>query len=285
MYNVTVTNNHLCGLQFVSRLINMCAMTAEYFPLYRDIWKYTCSLRSAFQTEHILSLELTFNMSSTWQDTKEGLERTPWAGCLVNSCNPSSVSEGTESCAHKSCNRSRQPQTPLSPRTRTGTPGANKTNVFILNGKPRGVYQDEGSAASGAALFVPLYFNKHQTQTRLGASSLQNVREGSAISHNKWAHANSGVFTMHNSVFGEHCSDAGRWYAIILKSIRIRARAGRCATAALSAAFVFPVQALRKERSRNNNHRRMLHVSDWFLHCTEDNNSKCKIWIVLYSSI
>lgn len=98
-------------------------------------------------------------------------------------------------------------KTPLSPRTRTGT---NKTNVFILNGKPRGVYQDEGSAASGAALFVPLYFNKHQTQTRLGASSLQNVREGSTISHNKWAHANSGVFTMHNSVFGEHCADAGR---------------------------------------------------------------------------
>ncbi len=144
--------------------------------------------------------------------------------------------------AHKSCDRSRQPQTPLSPRTRTGTRGANKTNVFILNRKPRGVYQDEGSAASGAALFVPLYFNKHQTQTRLGASSLQNVREGSAISHNKWAHANSGVFTMHNSVFGEHCADAGRWYAIILKSIRIRARAGRCAAAALSAAFVFTAQ-------------------------------------------
>lgn len=144
--------------------------------------------------------------------------------------------------AHKSCDRSRQLQTPLSPRTRTGTPGANKTNVFILNRKPRGVYQDEGSATSGAALFVPLYFNKHQTQTRLGASSLQNVREGSAISHNKWAHANSGVFTMHNSVFGEHCADAGRWYAIILKSIRIRARSGRCATAALSAAFVFTAQ-------------------------------------------
>lgn len=141
------------------------------------------------------------------------------SGRLVNSCNPSSVSwEGRD---HKSCDRSRKPKTPLSPRTRTGT---NKTNVFILNGKPRGVYQDEGSAASGAALFVPLYFNKHQTQTRLGASSLQNVREGSAISHNKWAHANSGVFTMHNSVFGEHCADAGRWYAIILKSIRIRAR-------------------------------------------------------------
>lgn len=215
MCNVIVCNNHLCRLQFVSRLINLCAMTAGYFPLYRDIWKYTCSLRSAFQTEYILSLELTFNMverplNFTWQDTNEGLERTPRAGRLVNSCNPSSVLEGTESRAHKSCDRSRQPQTPLSPRTRTGTPGANKTNVFILNGKPRGVYQDEGSAASGAALFVPLYFNKHQTQTRLGASSLQNVREGSAISHNKWAHANSGVFTMHNSVFGEHCSDAGR---------------------------------------------------------------------------
>ncbi len=169
----------------------------------------------------------------------------------------------------------RSKQAALSPRTRTGTRGANKTNVFILSRKPRGVYQEERSAASGAALFVPLYFNKHQTQTRLGASSLQNVREGSAISHNKWAHANSGVFTMHNSVFGKHCADARGWYAIILKSIRIRARAGRCATAALSAAFVFTAPE-EHMRSRNNNHA----ASYVLLHDhTKENHSQLKMWI------
>lgn len=56
-----------------------CAMTAGYFPIELA---YTCSLRSALQTKHILSLELKFNMvecllSSTWQGTNEGLGRAP----------------------------------------------------------------------------------------------------------------------------------------------------------------------------------------------------------------
>ena len=68
-----------------------------------------------------------------------------------------------------------------------------------------------------SAAWLFWYFNKYQAQTRLGASSLQNVSEGSAITHNKWSYANSGDFAMHKSLFGVHHGDAVCWYAIILK--------------------------------------------------------------------
>jgi len=47
--------------------------------------EYTRSLHSALETEHILSLELKFNMvecllSSTWQGTNEGSGRAPGVG-------------------------------------------------------------------------------------------------------------------------------------------------------------------------------------------------------------
>lgn len=45
-------------------------------------------------------------------------------------------------------------------------------------------------------------------QTRLGTSSLRNVSEGSTITHNKWAYANTGLFVMHKSLFGAHGGDA-----------------------------------------------------------------------------
>jgi len=75
---------------------------------------------------------------------------------------------------------------------------------------------------------------------------------------------------MHNSVFGEHCADAGCWYAIILKSIRIRARHRDP-----ERAFVFTGTHAGAEK----NHPGIIimsHVSDGR---TEENNSKCKRWI------
>lgn len=101
-----------------------------------------------------------------------------------------------------------------------------------------------GRAASGMASSPHPYFNKHQAQTRLGASSLRNVSNGSAITHNKWAYANSGVCAMHKSVFGECSSDTTCWYAIILKSIKVEVQTGL--QAAPDHAFVFSGYCSRK---------------------------------------
>lgn len=94
-------------------------------------------------------------------------------------------------------------QTPFSPQTWTGTPGTYKTNVFILNRKHYlGLSGHREEQPVAWVLSYPYIFNKHHAQTRLGASSLQNVKEGSIITHNKWAYANSGVCAMHKLVFG-----------------------------------------------------------------------------------
>lgn len=100
-------------------------------------------------------------------------------------------------------------------------PVCHKTNVFIFvtkNTSPIRTWPELWTSV--ASLFW--YFNKYRAQTRLGASSLRNVSEGSAITHNKWAYANTGGFVMHKSLFGVHHGDAVCWYAIILKSIKVQ---------------------------------------------------------------
>lgn len=93
---------------------------------------------------------------------------------------------------------------------------------FYICNQKHNTYQDAAGAALDMGSLTILYFNKYQTQTRLGASSLRNVSEGSTITHNKWAYANTGLFVMHKSLFGVHGSDAVCWYAIILKSIKVQ---------------------------------------------------------------
>ena len=80
--------------------------------------------------------------------------------------------------------------------------------MYLFLAEKQNAYQAAGSVAFGAASSARRYFNKHQTRTRLGASSLRNVKEGSAITHNKWAYANGGVFAMHKSLFGSRRGDA-----------------------------------------------------------------------------
>lgn len=79
---------------------------------------------------------------------------------------------------------------------------------FYICNQKHNTYQDAAGAALDIGSLTILYFNKYQTQTRLGASSLRNVSEGSTITHNKWAYANTGLFVMHKSLFGVHGSDA-----------------------------------------------------------------------------
>lgn len=117
----------------------------------------------------------------------------------------------------------------LSPRTarRTQThpasqPARHKTNVFIFVTKNTTPIRTWPALLWTSAAWLFWYFNKYQAQTRLGTSSLRNVSEGSTITHNKWAYANTGVFAMHKSLFGVHHSDAVCWYAIILKSIKVQ---------------------------------------------------------------
>lgn len=79
--------------------------------------------------------------------------------------------------------------------------------IYICNQKP--VLSEHGQSCFENQLPDYFwYFNKYQAQTRLGASSLRNVSEGSAITHNKWAYANSRVFAIHASLFGVHHRDA-----------------------------------------------------------------------------
>ena len=95
---------------------------------------------------------------------------------------------------------------PLSPRTGTvqshSQPATRQMYLFETQ-TPIRLWAARTLRPSASPLFW--YFNKYQAQTRLGASSLRNVSEGSAITHNKWAYANSGVFAMHKSLFGARC--------------------------------------------------------------------------------
>lgn len=115
---------------------------------------------------------------------------------------------------------------PLTPRWRLPRPvsqsaGRHKTNVSIFVTKNTTPIRMRPERLWTLAVWL-FCFNKYQTQTRLGASSLRNVSEGSTITHNKWAYANAGLFVMHKSLFGVHGSDAVCWYAIILKSIKVQ---------------------------------------------------------------
>lgn len=101
-------------------------------------------------------------------------------------------------------------------------PACHKTNVFLFVTKNTTAIRTWSVLLWTAPAWLFWYFNKYQAQTRLGSSSLRNVSEGSAITHNKWAYANSGVFAMHKSLFGVLHSDAVCWYAIILKSIKVQ---------------------------------------------------------------
>lgn len=112
-------------------------------------------------------------------------------------------------------------RTQTHPASQPASPPQDKC-IYICNQK-HGRLSGHGQHCfwtSAAWLFW--YFNKYQAQTRLGASSLRNVSEGSAITHNKWAYANTRVFAMHKSLFGVHHGDAVCWYAIILKSIKVQ---------------------------------------------------------------
>lgn len=156
------------------------------------------------------------------------LSIVPRTGRSVNSCIPSSVGGRIINQTIEAGSR-RHPLT-------SDTDEKHKQDkcIYFEEESTRGL-SGRWECGHWRALFVLLYFNKHQIQTRLGDFSFQNVRAGSAISHNKWAHAKRGIFTMQNSVFGEHCADAGLWYAIILKSIKSPTWNGRFSTAA----FVF----------------------------------------------
>lgn len=79
---------------------------------------------------------------------------------------------------------------------------------FYICNQKHNTYRDAAGAALDIGSLTILCFNKYQTQTRLGASGLRNVSEGSTITHNKWAYANTGLFVMHKSLFGVHGSDA-----------------------------------------------------------------------------
>lgn len=126
----------------------------------------------------------------------------------------------------KSCEWGRQPQDSSHLGQRVGhrrtQPARHKTNVSIFVTKNTTPIRTWPELLWTSAAWLFWYFNKYQAQTRLGASSLRNVSEGSAITHNKWAYANTGVFVMHKSLFGVHHGDAVCWYAIILKSIKVQ---------------------------------------------------------------
>lgn len=113
---------------------------------------------------------------------------------------------------------------PRTPRWRLPHPVSRspQDKCFYICNQKHNTYQDAAGAALDIGSLTILCFNKYQTQTRLGTSSLRNVSEGSTITHNKWAYANTGLFVMHKSLFGVHGSDAVCWYAIILKSIKVQ---------------------------------------------------------------
>lgn len=127
---------------------------------------------------------------------------------------------------HKSCDWGRQPRGSSHLGQHVGhkqtQPACHKTNVFLFVTKNTTAIRTWSVLLWTAPAWLFWYFNKYQAQTRLGSSSLRNVSEGSAITHNKWAYANSGVFAMHKSLFGVLHSDAVCWYAIILKSIKVQ---------------------------------------------------------------
>lgn len=124
---------------------------------------------------------------------------------------------------------------------------------FYICNQKHNTHQDVAGAALDSGSLTILCFNKYQTQTRLGASSLRNVSEGSTITHNKWAYANTGLFVMHKSLFGVCGSDAVCWYAIILKSIKVQVWVCRLVGAV---GDVLSICRLPQEYSMNREHQK-----------------------------